>query len=227
LIRQRGSLQIATGGTAANIGFSAPDPSGTLQGVDADIARALAIAIFGDATRVNFVTDLSFSSTFAAVANGVVDVALRASTANLWRDGSFGVDFSDSYLATGLKVLSHSSLGISRIDQLNGTSIGVIQGTTAAQNLRLAFSRTGEAAHIVTYADATALYNAFRSGAVGSIARDGALLAGFQQELSAEANSIDTTMLNGQLSYEPIAAVVDENQSKFLDLVNAVIAILD
>ena len=213
--------------SAANIGFSALDASGSLQGVDAaGIARALAIAIFGDATRVNFVTDLPFSSTFAAVANGEVDLALQASSANLWRDGSFGVDFSDSYLATGLKLLSHSSLGISRIDQLNGTSIGVIEGTTAAQNLKLALSKTGEAARIVTYANATELYNAFRSGAVESIARDGALLAGFQQELIAEENPIATTMLNDLLSYEPFAAVVDENQSKFLDLINAVIAIL-
>ena len=232
LVRQRGSLYVATGGSAANIGFSAPDASGSLQGVDADLARALAIAIFGDATRVNFVTDLSFSSTFAAVANGVsqtstpVDLALRASTANLWRDGSFGVDFSDSYLATGLMVLSHSSLGISRIDQLNGTSIGVIQGTTAAQNLKLVLGKTGEAARIVTYASATELYDAFRSGTVGSIARDGALLASFQQQLASETNPIATTLLNDQLSYEPLAAVVDENQSAFLDLVNAVIAIL-
>ena len=226
LIRQRGSLSVATGGNAANIGFSAPDASGNLQGVDADIARALAIAIFGDSTKVNFVTDLAFSSTFAAVANGAVDVALRASTANLWRDGSFGVDFSDAYLATGLKVLSHSSLGVSRIDQLNGTTIGVIDGTTAAQNLRLALSKTGESARILSYANATELYNAFRTSAVDSIARDGALLAGLQQQLSSEANPIATTLLNGQLSYEPLAAVVDENQSKFLDLVNAVIAIL-
>jgi hypothetical protein len=61
---------------------------------------------------------------------------------------------------------------------------------------------------------------------VGSIARDGALLAGFQQQLSSEANPLATTLLNGQLSYEPLAAVVDENQSEFLDLVNAVITIL-
>ncbi len=206
--------------SAANIGFSALDASGSLQGVDADIARALAIA------KLNFVTNLPFSSTFAAVANGEVDLALRASSANLWRDGSFGVDFSDSYLTKGLKVLSHSSLGISRIDQLNGTSIGVIQGTTAAQNLKLALSKTGEAARIVTYANATELYNAFRGGAVESIARDGALLAGFQQQLIAEENPIATTMLNDLLSYEPFAAVVHENQSTFLDLVNGVIAIL-
>ena len=226
LIRQRGSLSVATGGTPANIGFSAPDASGNLQGVDADVARALAIAIFGDPAKVNFVTDLGFSSTFAAVANGVVDVGLRASTANLWRDGSFGVDFSDSYLATGLKVLSHASLGVSGIDQLNGTTIGVIEGTTAAQNLRLALSKTGDSARILSYANATELYNAFRTNAVGSIARDGALLAGFQQQLSSEANPLATTLLNGQLSYEPLAAVVDENQSEFLDLVNAVITIL-
>jgi hypothetical protein len=33
-------------------------------------------------------------------------------------------------------------------------------------------------------------------------------------------------LVNGQLSYEPLAAVVDENQSGFLDVVNSVIAIL-
>jgi ABC-type amino acid transport substrate-binding protein len=226
LVRQRGTLSVATGGNSDNLGFSAPDASGTLQGVDADLARALAIALFGDASRLTFVNNLPFSSTFAAVANGEVDIALRASTANLWRDASLGVDFSDSYLATGLRVLSHSSLGFSRIDQLNGSTIGVIQGTTASQNLKLAFSKTGEAARIVTYADATELYNAFRSGMVGSIARDGALLAGFQQQLLSESNSIPTTMLQGQFSYEPIAAVVDEHQSTFLDLVNSVITIL-
>jgi general L-amino acid transport system substrate-binding protein len=232
LIRERGTLQVATGGTAANIGFSAPDTNGTLQGVDAEIARALAIAIFGDASKLNFVTSdsegkpLSFSSTFAKVANGEVDVALRAATDNLWRDSSFGVDFSDPYLATGLKVLCRSTLGISRIDQLNGGTIGVISGTTAAQNLNLALSKTGESARILTYTSNTELYDAFRSGAIEAIALDGALLAGFQQQLTNDSSPIATTLLNGQLSYEPIAAVVDENQSKLLDMVNAVIAIL-
>ena len=232
LIRERGTLQVATGGTAANIGFSAPDTNGTLQGVDVDIAKALAIAIFGDASKLNFVTTdsegnpLSFSSTFAKVANGEVDVALRAATDNLWRDSSFGVDFSDPYLATGLKVLCRSTLGISRIDQLNGSTIGVISDTTAAQNLNLALSKTGESARILTHTSNTELYDAFRSGAIEAIALDGALLAGFQQQLTNDSSPIATTLLNGQLSYEPIAAVVDENQSKLLDMVNAVIGIL-
>jgi general L-amino acid transport system substrate-binding protein len=226
LIRDRGTLQVATGGTAANIGFSAPDANNNPQGVDVDIAKALAIAIFGDPAKLNLVTNLPFSSTFASVANGDVDLALRASTANLWRDGSFGVDFSDPYLATGLKVLTRSSLGFSRIDQLNGSTVGVIKGTTATQNLKLALAKTGESARIVSYDDATKLYDAFRSGEVEAIARDGALLAGFQQQLTTGADPIATTMLNGQLSYEPLAAIVDENQSNFLDLVNSVIAIL-
>ncbi len=110
--------------------------------------------------------------------------------------------------------------------QLNGSSIGVIAGTTAAQNIKLALAKTGEAARIHTYASATDLYDAFRSGAVEAIARDGALLAGFQQQLTTDADPIATTLVAGQLSYEPLAAVVDENQSNFLDIVNSVIAIL-
>lgn len=226
LIRQRGFLLVATDGSAGAIGFSAPDVNATPQGVDADISRALAIAIFGDPAKVQFNTGLSFSSGFAAVANGAVDISLRATTNNLWRDGKYGVDFSDSYLQTGLQILSRSSLGLSRIEQLNGSTIGVINGTTSNQVLRLALARTGESARIINFANSLELYDAFRKGEVDAIARDGALLAGFQQLLAKEESPIPTTMLAGQLSYEPIAAVVDENQSKFLDLVNAVIAIL-
>jgi len=226
LIRERGVLQVATGGSAANVGFSAPDGQGGYRGVDADLARALAIAVLGDASKVAFNTELSFAATFAAVANGSVDVALRASTANLWRDGSFGVDFSDSYLQTGLKILTRTALGVSRIDQLNGASIGVIAGSTAPQGLRLAMARTGSVARIVAYENATALYQAFRQGELDAIARDGALLAGFQRQLQQDTDAVETTLLSGQFSDEPLAAVVDENQSRFLDLVNAVIAIL-
>ena len=226
LIHQRGFLKVATDGSADAIGFSSPDANATPQGVDADISRALAIAIFGDASKVQFNTDLSFSPSFAAVANGVVDISLRATTHNLWRDGMYGIDFSDSYLQTGLRVLSRSSLGLSRIDQLNGSTIGVIDGTTADQVLRLALAKTGESVRVMRFANATKLYEAFRNSEVDAIARDGALLAGFQQLLASEENPIPTTMLAGQFSYEPIAAVVDENQSNFLDLVNAVIAVL-
>lgn len=227
IIRQRGMLQVATGGSSSNLGFSAPDADGRLQGVDADLARALAIAIFGDPSKLEFNTSFSgILPTLEGVANGSVDIVLRATTANLYRDGVFGVDFSDSYLQTGLRILTRTSLGVSRIDQLNGSSIGVIAGTTAAQGIRLALAKTGAAARILSYDSASQLYQAFIAGEVEAIARDGALLAGFQNQLQSLDNTFPTTLLSSTLSYEPLAVAVDENQSRLLDIINAVIAIL-
>jgi general L-amino acid transport system substrate-binding protein len=226
LIRGRGVLQVAIGGTSGNLGFSSPDGKGSYKGVDVDLARAIAIAILGDATKLEFNTRLPFASTFAAVANGTVDLALGAATVNIWRDGAFGVKFSDPYLLTGLRILAHASLGITRPDQLNGSSIGVISGTNGNENLSLALAATGGAARIVEYSNADALYNAFARGEVDAIARNGAFLATFQEQLKTQENPVSTVMLAGRNSYDPIAAVVDENQSKLLDLVNGVIAIL-
>jgi general L-amino acid transport system substrate-binding protein len=227
IVRQRGTLNVATGGTSSDMGFSAPDADGTLQGVDADLARALAIAIFDDPSKVAFNTSFSgIQPTLEGVANGTVDVILRATTANLYRDGGFGVDFSDSYLQIGLRILTRTSLGVKRIDQLNGSSIGVIAGTTAAQSIRLALAKTGGAARIVSYDNDSQLYQAFETGLVEAIAEDGALLAAFQNQLLGQDNRFPTTLLSSTLSYEPLTAVVDENQSHFLDLINALIAIL-
>ena len=35
-------------------GFSVPDASGKILGIDADVCRAVAAAVFGDATKVKF-----------------------------------------------------------------------------------------------------------------------------------------------------------------------------
>ena len=230
-LREAGSIRIATAGRSSDLGFSAPDAAGQLQGIDIEIARAIAVAIFGDAAseRITFSTAESLpnlSDAFTAVANGDVDLALRGITANLLRDATAGIDFSDAYIETSVMLLVPEALAITRSDQLTGSSIGVIGDTTATERIRLELARTGTKATITGYPNQTALYEAFIAGEVDAIARDGVMLGTFQQALAALEQPINTMILDAQISYEPLSAVVDEHQSPLKDLVNTVIAIL-
>ena len=57
-------------------GFSAPDDKGNWTGLDVDVCRAIAAAIFNDPTKVKFVP-LSAKDRFTAFQSGEIDV-LRA-----------------------------------------------------------------------------------------------------------------------------------------------------
>ena len=74
-------------------GFSAPDNSGKMQGVDADVCYAVAAAVLGDASKVKFVP-LTAKERFTALSSGEVDVLSRNTTHTLTRDASLGLNFT-------------------------------------------------------------------------------------------------------------------------------------
>ena len=76
-VRARGALNC--GVNPGLTGFAAPDANGVWQGFDVDLCRAVAAAIFGDPSAVNF-TPLSGETRFTALAAGEVDMLARNST---------------------------------------------------------------------------------------------------------------------------------------------------
>jgi general L-amino acid transport system substrate-binding protein len=60
-------------------GFSVSDAKGEWKGLDVDFCRALAAAIFNDATTVKF-TPLSAKERFTALQSGEIDVLSRNTT---------------------------------------------------------------------------------------------------------------------------------------------------
>src|SRR5919206_949430 len=89
-VRKKGSLQcgISTG----IAGFSAPDSKGVWRGIDVDMCRAIAAAVFGDAAKVRY-TPLTTQQRFTAIQSGEVDVLARNSTWTLSRDTTLGLNF--------------------------------------------------------------------------------------------------------------------------------------
>ena len=60
-------------------GFSQPDSKGVWRGIDVDVCRAVAAAVFGDAAKVRY-TPLTAQQRFTALQSGEVDILSRNTT---------------------------------------------------------------------------------------------------------------------------------------------------
>lgn len=129
-VRARGTL--VCGIHTGVAGFALPDSRGVWQGMDADLCRGLAVAIFNDASKVRFV-GLSSSTRFTALGSGEIDVLFRTSTQTMLRDTTLGLRHAVTYFYDGHGFMVRNTLGVSRVAELNGATICLIQGTTNEQ----------------------------------------------------------------------------------------------
>ena len=89
-VKNRGFLKC--GVTTGLAGFAAPDDSGEWAGLDADMCRAVAVAVFGDRSKVEFITTTG-KSRFPTLASGEVDMLARNTTWTISRDVNLGFEF--------------------------------------------------------------------------------------------------------------------------------------
>ncbi len=89
-VKARGTLKCGTNVGLA--GFAAPDANGVWHGFDVDLCYALAAAIFGDPTKVEF-TPTTGETRFTALASNEIDVLVRNSTWTFTRDVDLKLDF--------------------------------------------------------------------------------------------------------------------------------------
>ena len=73
-------------------GFSQPDSNGEWRGIDVDLCRAVAAALFGDAQKVRY-TPLTAQQRFTALQSGEVDILSRNTTWTIARDAGLGPQF--------------------------------------------------------------------------------------------------------------------------------------
>ena len=99
-------------GVNANLpGFSAQDESGTWSGLDVDFCKAVAAAIFGDSTKVEYV-GLNAAQRFPTLASGNIDVLARNTTWTISRDVNLMFEFAGVNYYDGQGFLIPTELGI-------------------------------------------------------------------------------------------------------------------
>ena len=131
-IKSKGFIQC--GVSTGLAGFSNPDDAGNWSGLDVDVCRAIAAALFGDAEAVKY-TPLTAKERFTALQSGEVDVLSRNTTWTLARDSALGLDFTGVTYYDGQGFMVPKSLGVKSALELDGASVCVQTGTTTELNL--------------------------------------------------------------------------------------------
>src|SRR6201995_2895520 len=131
-VKARGNLICGIGeGTA---GFMMADSKGKWVGLDVDVCRAVAAAIFGDSEKVKY-TPLSAQQRFTALQSGEVDLLSNNTTQTLTRDTALGLDFTAVTYYDGQGFMVPKKLGLKSAKELNGATVCVAPGTTTELNL--------------------------------------------------------------------------------------------
>jgi general L-amino acid transport system substrate-binding protein len=215
----RDTLNCGVSGSA--VAFSELQPDGSMQGFDADFCRVVAAAIFGDATKVNFVS-LTAAERFTAVQTGDIDVLMRNTTWTQSRDSDVGMDFGPTTYYDGQQLMARASDGFngsSQIVDIDGAVICTSAGTTTEKNIADAASEAGVAITLNTYEDFDMVTNNFIAGACDIITTDGSALVGRkakQQPADQEWVIFPAT----PISKEPLGPTYGQNDSAFADVVN-------
>jgi ABC-type amino acid transport substrate-binding protein len=218
-VLDRGFVRVGVRNDAPGLGFA--EENGNLTGFDVDLGRALAASLFGDPNAVEFVIQTTGSQRFSDVANGVVDVTSRNATHNLRRDALLGVDFAPINNYDAQFVVTPTASEITTLEQLEGGRIGVTAGTTSETRLREKLSAAGINAEVVALDNFQTIFDSYINGELDAITGDGGLIISSILTLPVEQRNQHQPLLE-VLGEEPLAMVVDENQSQWKDVVSGV-----
>ncbi len=205
-------------------GFSVPDDKGNWSGLDVDLCRAIAAAIFNDVSKTRFVP-LSAKDRFTALQSSEVDVLTRNSTWTLSRDASLGLNFTGVNYYDGQGFLVRKSLKVNSALELNGASVCAQTGTTNELNLADYFRANGMKYEVIAFATADEAAKAYESGRCDALTTDVSQLYAEKLKLTAPA---DHVILPEIISKEPLGPAVRHGDDQWFDIVKWVhFAMLD
>jgi general L-amino acid transport system substrate-binding protein len=200
-------------------GFSSPDDKGNWTGLDVDICRAIAAAIFNDPNKVKFVP-LSAKDRFTALQSGEIDLLSRNTTWTLSRDTSLGANFTGVTYYDGQGFLVKKSLKVNSALELNSASICVQTGTTTEQNLADYFKGNNMKYEVIAFGSADETVKAYESGRCDVFTADVSQLFAERLKLS---NPADHNVLPEVISKEPLGPMVRHGDDQWFDLVKWVL----
>ncbi len=213
-IKARGSL--ICGVSTGVAGFAAADSQGKWTGIDVDVCRAVAAAIFGDADKVKFVPTTA-QQRFTALQSGEVDLLVRTTTYTLTRDTALGFDFTGINYYDGQGFMVNKKLGVKSAKELNGATVCVQPGTTTELNLADYFRANKMSFKPVVIEKIEEVRAAFFAGRCDVFTTDA---SGLYATRAANAPTPDDYIILPEIiSKEPLGPVVRHGDNQFADIV--------
>ena len=214
-VKARGVLicGVAAGGLA---GFMLADSQGKWKGLDVDICRAVAAAIFGDSEKVKY-TPVSAQQRFTALQSGEVDMLSNNTTWTLTRDTALGLDFTGITYYDGQGFMVNKKLGVKSARELNGATVCVPSGSTTELNLADYFRANKMTLKPVVFDDIDQIRGAFFAGRCDVYTGDRVRL--YATRAANAPNPDDYVILPEIISKEPLGPVVRHGDNQFADIV--------
>jgi general L-amino acid transport system substrate-binding protein len=206
-------------------GFSQPDSKGVWKGIDVDVCRAIAAAVFGDANKVRY-TPTTAQQRFTALQSGEVDVLSRNTTWTITRDTSLGLNFVGVNYYDGQGFMVPKKLNVTSAKQLNGATICVQPGTTTELNLSDYFRANRMTFKPVVIEKLEEVTAAYFAGRCDVYTTD---VSGLVSTRGTRApNPADHLILPEIISKEPLGPAVRHGDDRWFDVVKwAMFAMLE
>lgn len=196
-------------------GFGLPDKQGVYRGLDIDMCRAVAAAVFGDAGKVQF-SPLTAVQRFTALQSGEVDMLARNATWTYARNAQLGLVFTgvNYYDGTGFLVAKDSPA--KHVADLNGSTICAQSGTETLGGVQDYFSRNKLKFFPVTYESVDTMRSAFIGGRCDAITSDATQLIGIRSTLPEEGGY---RLLPDVVTKEPLSPAVRGGDDQWANIV--------
>jgi glutamate transport system substrate-binding protein len=215
-IQQRGKLIVGTKFDQPLFGLKDPT-TGKIEGFDADIAREVAKAIFGNVSdidsTINFVEAVS-KNREPFIQNGTVDIVVATYTVNETRKQV--VDFAGPYFQAHEDIMVRKDENsIKSVNDLNGKKVCSVQGSTSIKNLQ---AKAPQADTSITFDTYSKCAEALGDGRVQAEVTDNSILAGLAAQSQGKYK-----VLNAPFSDEPYGIGLKKGDTALRTFVNDVI----
>ena len=213
-VKERGRL--LCGVNTGLPGFAYTTADGEWAGFDAEFCQAVAAAVLGDPTAVEYVP-LTAKTRFTALASGEIDVLSRNTTWTFSRDTDLGNSFAGVSYYDGQGFLIRKDLGITSASGLDGATVCIQSGTTTELNLAEFFRVNGISYEPVPVQDQTEAQKLYIANSCDVYTSDASGLAATRSSFAdADAHMI----LPEIISKEPLGPVVRHGDDQWKDIVS-------
>ncbi|WP_143437399.1 amino acid ABC transporter substrate-binding protein, partial [Hydrocoleum sp. CS-953] len=213
IVRNRGKLICGVEGGIP--GFSFVDQNSKYSGIDIDICKAVAAALFNDPNSVEY-RNLDSTERFTALNGGEVDMLSRNTTWTISRDTTVGLEFAPTTFYDGQGMMVRRDSGIKSLEELQGKSVCVEAGTTTELNLTDNLRQRNVQAETLTFQQADPAYAAYAEGRCDGMTSDKSQLLSRRSTLPSPN---DHVILDVTMSKEPLGPVTKNNDSAWFDVV--------
>ena len=207
---------VQCGVTTGLAGFSQPNSQGEWHGIDIDLCRAVAAALFGDARKVRY-TPLNAQQRFTALQSGEIDILSRNTSWTMARDAGLGINFVGINYYDGQGFMVAKKHNVKSATQLNGATVCVQPGTTTELNLADYFRAKNMKFKPVVIEKLAEVLNAYFAGRCDVYSTDvSGLIAA---RASRAANAAEHLILPEVISKEPLGPAVRHGDDHWFDIV--------